>query len=485
MHPTPPETPSPQHQGGSNSEGAFFTKNPSLVAEKASSGLGFQRALGLALVLNALVKPAFILLVDAQVQARLGPALYGHYYLLYVATLLPIGLLDLGLANWLTRSLAANSSDEKSLLRSAIRLRLVTAGLYALAALIISATRGGMADEGALTVLAGLLVYQLGLSALQLIRAVVVGRQAFVSDAWLGVLDRALALGLGLVLLYGVDNFTWRPTHLAWLQAVAVLVAVGAGLILLRTTGRHGASLSIKTNAPAQSKTRTFAWRSALPFAGLALLMSAYMRGDALLLGWIAGEEAVGEYGSAYRLIDAASMLPLTVAGMLLPRFARMMSQESPGGLDNQALKRFRTRMAWALGGAGAAITVIVLAWEAWANIVNFSVYPSPLNLTYGSKNYLAVFLPFVFLILSFPAICLNAVYGTYLTAALRMRTLLTIASWALAVMVVGNLIGAFFLKGAWGIESSIQATVRTAFISMLVQWGVCLAQYVAVRRLR
>jgi len=455
--------------------------------QASESQHGFRRALGLALLLNALVKPAFILLVDAQVQARLGPVLYGRYYLVYVATLLPIGLLDLGLANWLTRSLAANSENETNLLRSAIRLRLITAGLYAIAALVITAFQGGLADgadAGTLTILAGLLVYQLGLSALQLTRAVIVGRQGFVSDAWLGVLDRALALGLGLVFLHAVDGFAWDAWHLAWLQGVAVLVALGVGVALLRAKGSSSSPNSAKSQILNSTSRSAFAWRSALPFAGLALLMSAYMRGDALLLGWLSGEGAVGSYGSAYRLIDAASMLPLTVAGMLLPRFARMMSEESPEGLDNQALKRFRKRMAWALGGAGAAIAVVVLAWEIWANVVNFGTYPSPINLTYGSKDYLAVFLPFAFLILSYPAICLNGIYGTYLTAALQMRGLLTIAGWALVGMVVGNLVWARFFQSGWGIESSIQATMRTACISMLVQWGVCIAQYVAVRRL-
>lgn len=65
--------------------------------------------------------------------------------------------------------------------------------------------------------------------------------------------------------------------------------------------------------------------RSAWPFAGLAILVVIYFRIDSLMLFALKGQTALGQYGAAYRLMEAALLVPLTLAGSALPTVARFL----------------------------------------------------------------------------------------------------------------------------------------------------------------
>ncbi|MBL0043910.1 MAG: oligosaccharide flippase family protein [Flavobacteriales bacterium] len=75
----------------------------------------FVTNLALVLVLNLLVKPFYILGIDAQVQVRVGTEAYGSYAALLSLSFLLNILLDFGITNWNTRHIAQNSgSDTRS-----------------------------------------------------------------------------------------------------------------------------------------------------------------------------------------------------------------------------------------------------------------------------------------------------------------------------------------------------------------------------------
>ncbi|NLH49132.1 MAG: flippase [Myxococcales bacterium] len=64
-------------------------------------------------------------------------------------------------------------------------------------------------------------------------------------------------------------------------------------------------------------------WRSSWPFALIGLFTVVYFRVDALLLERLAGAAEVGLYSAAYRLIEAAMILPAAFLAAYFPRLAR------------------------------------------------------------------------------------------------------------------------------------------------------------------
>lgn len=70
-------------------------------------------------------------------------------------------------------------------------------------------------------------------------------------------------------------------------------------------------------------------WRGAWPFASLAILVVIYFRIDSIMLFAMKGQAALGQYGAAYRLMEAGLLIPLTLAGTALPSVARLLSERT------------------------------------------------------------------------------------------------------------------------------------------------------------
>ena len=83
----------------------------------------FVTNLALVLVLNLLVKPFYILGIDAAVQGRAGTEAYGGYAALLSLSFLLNILLDVGITNWNTRHVAQNTG----MMRARLRLNSVRA----------------------------------------------------------------------------------------------------------------------------------------------------------------------------------------------------------------------------------------------------------------------------------------------------------------------------------------------------------------------
>ena len=92
----------------------------------------FLTNLALLLVLNLLVKPFFILGIDAEVQVRAGTEAYGSYAALLSLSFLLNILLDLGITNYNTRNIAQHTHLLKKHFSGIIGVRLVLVGLYAI-----------------------------------------------------------------------------------------------------------------------------------------------------------------------------------------------------------------------------------------------------------------------------------------------------------------------------------------------------------------
>ncbi len=62
----------------------------------------------------------------------------------------------------------------------------------------------------------------------------------------------------------------------------------------------------------------------AIPLGISAILITAYFRLGTLILGWMAGYEAVGEYAVAYRITESFLILAVAIAGSVYPVFSKI-----------------------------------------------------------------------------------------------------------------------------------------------------------------
>lgn len=268
----------------------------------------FFSSLGLLLLLNLLVKPAWIFAVDRVVQNRAGLSDYGTYFSLFNLSVIFSFLLDWGLTTFLNRQLATSVSFF-SRVKQLLKVKLLfTIGYLAMLLLVYRLT--GVSNWA---LIGSLAIVQVITSFFLFFRAIITARQQFRTDAWLSVLDKSL-----MIVICGSILLLHRPlsvTTFAWVQAACLFLALAVAVFL---AGRLRPADAIAVHTP-------LPFREAAPYAVIVLLMATHYRADGFLLERLHTNGAVeaGIYAAAYRLLDAANMIGFLVASFLLPYIAR------------------------------------------------------------------------------------------------------------------------------------------------------------------
>ena len=164
--------------------------------------------------------------------------------------------------------------------------------------------------------------------------------------------------------------------------------------------------------------------RQSFPFALLILLMTFYNRIDSVMLErlLVNGKEQAGIYAQSFRILDAAGMFAFLFAGLLLPIFSRMIKK----GQDVGEMVRLSFTLiivpAATLAGLGLFYGFEILDWLYHEHIETSSrIFP--------------------LLMFGFMAISTTYIFGTLLTANGNLRELNMLASTAVLVNIVLNLI--------------------------------------------
>ena len=151
-----------------------------------------------------------------------------------------------------------------------------------------------------------------------------------------------------------------------WTGAVVAVGLTGGGLVAL-AAGFLGAALvsfAVQTVIALRRARVSFAgWRRrgrelvrvGLPLSISTLLIVAYVRIDQILVFSIAGERAAGLYGSAYRILDQAIVIPLSVATTLYPMLVRAHTVD-PARLRFLLQRALEVLVALGLGALAFAI---------------------------------------------------------------------------------------------------------------------------------
>ncbi len=277
----------------------------------------------LLLTLNLLVKPFWIFGIDRAVQNAVGAGEYGLFFALFNFSLLLNIILDFGITNFNNREISRHAQMLPRFFSNMITIKLLMATAYFIVTFVIAFIIGYSSRQFWIL---GFLVFNQFLSSLILyFRSNISGLQLFKTDSILSVTDRVLMIILCAFLLWGPVRDQFHIEWFVYAQTVAyVATAIIAFLLVLKQSQFFTPKFDLRFFI-------TIVKRS-YPYALLVLLMSFYYRVDSVMLERMLpdGNVQSGIYAQAFRLLDAANMVPFLFASLLLPIFSKMIKTNEP-----------------------------------------------------------------------------------------------------------------------------------------------------------
>ena len=374
----------------------------------------------LVLLLNVVIKPLYILGIDAEILKITelnDPGSYGTYFSLLSITFIFNIILDLGINNFNTRNISQNNQLIKKHFSRIFTLKLALSLLYLLILLVVGIVFDFSLIEikwmiiiGFNQILVGIILYlRSNLSALLL----------FKKDGLLSVIDR-------LILILFCGYFIWIKTNdniitidfFIFSQTLAYLITITIGLFFL-------IKFSKKPKIHWDSLFFVLIIKKSLPYALLIFLMSVYYYSDVIMVEKIKSNIEVVSYAYGYRFFMAFNMLGFLFAGLLLPIFSKLIAE-----------KRSVIPVSW-LSFKLIYFFAFVISLSIWAyknEILNWRYGISSSVLEHSSDT-------FGWLMISFIAISCNYIFGTLLTANGSLKSLNILAIFGIIVNVSLNLI--------------------------------------------
>ena len=431
-------------------------------------------------LLNWLVKPLWILWIEREIQLRMGDSWYGVYTLHFNLVLLFAVLLDAGLNTYAAREIAANGKLGHP--RRMLFLRLGLGLVYVCLVLMVAQMQSGIQMQFLLFAL----INQVLASVVLMMRAVLQGKQRFVSDSWLSVVDRLVALGVCTWMLrtFTVGEFASEGGVLNFqvAQFFGYATALVLGLILVFWRGKSASeSKSVASDSAGTVKkdVDVIAQKNPTPkslgdwskevvwFGIMALAMSIFTRIDVQMIQWLsasrlegvadildadsiksqlaAGYEEIGLYTRGYRLLDAGLIFSALLSTQLLPLFSKRLAT----GDDNGEVIWMSVRLVlWVSLGAALG------AWFYGEPLINWLYHGQmelgatltqngvdiPQAMVYSGEILNAAMI-FKVLMLAFVPMSLVHVFGTFVTASGQMKWLTLLAFVCVGINIAFNYI--------------------------------------------
>lgn len=373
----------------------------------------FLSNLVITLGVNLLVKPLWILGIDRTFQNRLGLEQYGIYTNLFTFSLILGLLLDFGINNYNSSSLARTPGILSRQFVPLLSLKALLGIVYMVLTLLFGVLYGFGQHE--LYLLLVLSLNQCMAYGSTYFRSTLTGLQLYRTDAYISAVDRLTMLVGGTALLF------------VWTTDVSIDI-----FIYLQSIGYLAAMLvSFVTLFPRLKSVQfTMQWEQvkpvffkSLPYAILALIMMLYSRLDVLLIKKMvpAGNTENGIYAQSTRLLEAVNMMAVLVSGLLLPMFSSLIKKR-------QSLTPL------------VKLAMMVLLLPAIMGVVYCYVYAEELmQLLYQENNEYNIGV-FKLCISSVLPMCIMYVFGTLVTAKGRMEVLIRTAFVGLVFNVAANL---------------------------------------------
>lgn len=386
---------------------------------------------------NLLIKPFWILGVDLQVQNVVGAETYGLFYAVFNFSFLFHILLDIGINQFNNREIAQSPEKLSDFFGNLLFLKLLLSFIYLLVTFSIASQIGFGAFQ--MKLLAFLAINQVFYSGILFARSNFTALHWFKWDIFFSILDRLLAIVICVLLIYTTffaEEF--KIEHFVYAQTFALGVSAVSSLFVLLLK----ANVTWPTFNYVALKSLL---KQSFPYALAVLLMSIYMRVDAIMIERIlpeTGQLEAGIYAAAYRLLDAANMIPFLFASILIPVTARFLKEK----------KAFQPLMNASLN--------FLLCISILTAIVVYFFGKDILKLLYvESTDYW--FYTFILLFVVFNFTCINYIFSGFLTAAGKLIYISKVGVVALIINVTLN----YFLILKYGAAGAALATLITQVV--------------------
>ncbi len=368
------------------------------------------------LFLNFLVKPFYILGIDAEIQNRVGAEDYGMYFSLLGFTFLFTIFLDVGIVNFTTRTISQQPFLIQKYFSKVFSLRILLALIYGVFVLILGGIIGY--NQAEIYLLLWLIFNQILAGFTLYFRSNLTGLLLFKYDSIVSVLDRFLLIIICSILLWG--GVTTEPFQIYWFvyaQTFAYGVSAITALIFLLSN----------------QKLKKLNWdklfsmailRQSAPYALLILLMTFYYRADSVMLERMLedGKTQAGIYANGFRFFEAANNIAFLFATLLLPLFSNLLKNKKP------VASLVKVASSILIPGA---ILVAITCFLFSQQLIDARY----INSTFQSGQVFGI------LMICFVFISTTYIFGTLLTANGNLKTLNKIAFGGVVLNVVLNLI--------------------------------------------
>ena len=401
----------------------------------------------LVLVLNALVKPFYILGIDAEILKQVeetSPGSYGEYFSVLGFTFILNIFLDLGITNYNTRNIAQNNQLLKKHFSGIITLRgLLSVGYMIL--LVISGFLLGY-DEHQFQLLYILGFNQILVSFILYFRSNLAGLLLFKQDSIVSIIDRTLLIVICSILLWG--GITDQPFKIEWFIYAQTfsyaITALIAGLLVLRKIKRFKITFN--------KSFSIMIIKQSMPYALLILLMMTYYRTDGVMLERMLenGKEEAAVYARGFRFFEAFNMVGYLFAGLLLPIFSKLLKQkESISDILYFSLKLILS-FSILLGIASFFYQGEIIDWRYGDGIT---------DLSQAANSFGMLMICFIFMTITY-------IFGTLLTANGNLKALNIAAASGVFINIALN----FYLIPIYGAYGAAIASLITQGITALIQ---------------
>lgn len=408
----------------------------------------FLSNLFLVLLLNVLVKPFYILGVDAEFLKRLeaaNPGEYGEYFSIIGLTFIFNIFLDLGLSNFNTREVARNDQHRSEYFSSILSVKFILIFVY-LSLLFGSGFLLGYSDHQ-FYLLSFLGINQVLVAFILFFRSNLTGMLKFKEDSIVGVLDRVLLVIMCSLVLWG--GILQQPLSIelfVWMQTLSYALTLIVVVLLVLRSG----------NIPKFKVFRDAIWpllRKSLPYALLVLLMTVYYRTDSVMLEQMLpeGKREAAIYAQGFRFLEAFSMIGYLFAGLLLPIFAKQLAKKE----DVSKMVWLSFKLIFSIA-AVLAIGVYLYAEDIVRERYDMN---NTVELLRSSESLKMLMICFLGMISTY-------IFGTLLTANGSLKQLNMVA----ALGVVLNLVLNFIWIETDGAFGAAKASMITQLLTALVQ---------------
>jgi O-antigen/teichoic acid export membrane protein len=403
----------------------------------------YSRSLFLLIILNLLIKPFWLLGIERSVNIAVGVTEYGRYTPLFSLAFIVSILLDPGLHTFTNTSLAQNKSTLAKYFSAFVPLKLMLSLLY----LAVTMLCGVLLNYSPanLYLLFWIALAQVLSSFLLYIRANFSGLHLFNTDSIFSILDRVLMIFILAFLLWGGFAGNFKIEWFVYAQLAAFSLSIMAAFPVLLQQAK-------KIRFRIKLSILFIVLRKSYPYALLTILMMLYTRIDALMIERLLpgnqGKYQAGLYASAFRLLEALTMIAYLVATILLPVFAGMIRRRES---INEVVGTY-TRLLL------VPAFLVVAACFAYRNEIMYLLYP----------DFATEYLGWLFgsIMISFLAFCSSYIFGTLLTANASLRFLNKIS----AAGVIANILLNFILIRYFSALGAVIATLITQFFVSVLQ---------------